>query len=90
MNRFTTLGTLIWTFLGGFSAMVQADEGMWLFNQPPTEFLKSKYSVELSKDWLSHLQNASIRFNNGGSGSFVSSKGLVITNHHIGLSLIHI
>lgn len=84
MNRFTTLGTLIWTFLGGFSAMVQADEGMWLFNQPPTEFLKSKYSVELSKDWLSHLQNASIRFNNGGSGSFVSSKGLVITNHHIG------
>ncbi len=84
MNRFLTLGALIWTFWGGFSVMVQADEGMWLFNQPPTELLKSKYGVELSKEWLGHLQNASIRFNNGGSGSFVSSHGLVITNHHIG------
>jgi hypothetical protein len=31
---------------------------------------------------------ASIRFNNGGSGSFVSPDGLAITNHHIGSDLI--
>ncbi len=84
MRRFPTLVTMIWAILGGVFTMVQADEGMWLFNQPPTELLKAKYGVELSKDWLGHLQNASIRFNNGGSGSFISSKGLVLTNHHIG------
>ena len=64
--------------------MLQADEGMWLFNQPPSNLLKEKYSITLSKDWLEHLQASSIRFNNGGSGSFVSGNGLVITNHHIG------
>jgi len=70
--------------LGPAANMARSDEGMWLFNQPPTSRLKSQYNVELSKDWLEHLQKASIRFNNGGSGSFISSNGLVITNHHIG------
>lgn len=80
-----TIGALLLgALIGGDGTMLQADEGMWLFNQPPTHILKQKYNVSLSSDWLSHLQSSSIRFNNGGSGSFVSSKGLVITNHHIG------
>lgn len=61
-----------------------ADEGMWLFNQAPKELLKRKYNFELTEDWLARAQHASIRFNNGGSGSFVSPNGLVVTNHHIG------
>jgi hypothetical protein len=61
-----------------------ADEGMWLFNAPPLKQLKEKHQFEPSPQWLEHLQKASVRFNSGGSGSFVSPNGLVITNHHVG------
>jgi len=61
-----------------------ADEGMWLFNQPPRALLKSKYQFDATAEWLTHLQQASVRFNSGGSGSFVSEDGLLISNHHVG------
>jgi hypothetical protein len=63
---------------------VQADEGMWLFNNPPRKYLKDKYSIDLTDGWLEHVQKSSVRFNSGGSGSFVSADGLVMTNHHVG------
>src|SRR5881392_1882628 len=68
----------------GFVASAAADEGMWLFNAPPLKQLKEKYQFEPTPQWLEHLQKASVRFNSGGSGSFVSANGLVITNHHVG------
>src|SRR5436853_7142109 len=67
---------------------VRADEGMWLFNNPPLKQLKEKYKFEPTPQWLEHLQKSSIRFNSGGSGSFVSSTGLAITNHHVGLDTL--
>ncbi|MEY2550888.1 MAG: hypothetical protein QOG12_1032 [Verrucomicrobiota bacterium] len=61
---------------------------MWLFTNPPLKQLKEKYHFEPTPQWLEHLQKSSVRFNSGGSGSFVSSNGLCITNHHVGLDTL--
>src|SRR5882672_3503168 len=65
-------------------ARAGADEGMWLFNQPPRQLLKERYQFKATDEWLEHLQRSSIRFNSGGSGSFISEDGLLISNHHVG------
>src|SRR5579871_6924819 len=62
-----------------------ADEGMWTFDNPPKKQLQSKYGFTPTQEWLDHVRLASARFNDGGSGSFVSPHGLVLTNHHIAL-----
>ena len=59
-------------------------EGMWLYNDPPRQLLKEKYDFEPTDIWLEHLQKSSVRFNSGGSGSFVSADGLILSNHHVG------
>src|SRR5712664_360262 len=61
----------------------RADEGMWTFNNVPRAEIKKKYAFEVTDEWLKKVQLASVRFNNGGSGSFVSPNGLVLTNYHI-------
>ena len=60
-----------------------ADEGMWPFNNVPRAEIKKKYGFDVTDEWLRKVQLASVRFNNGGSGSFVSPNGLVLTNYHI-------
>ncbi len=59
------------------------DEGMWTFNNVPRDDIKQKYGFDVTDEWLKKVQLASVRFNNGGSGSFVSPDGLVLTNYHI-------
>jgi Peptidase S46 len=86
-NASRSLRSRAWSILTltiAFGASAFADEGMWLFNSPPLKQLKDKYHFEPARPWLDRLQKASVRFNSGGSGSFVSATGLVITNHHIG------
>ncbi|MBK8916109.1 MAG: S46 family peptidase [Phycisphaerales bacterium] len=65
-----------------------ADEGMWLFNGLPREALQSRYRFEPSAEWLQRVQGSALQFD-GASGSFVSGRGLVLTNHHVGSDQIH-
>ena len=62
-----------------------ADDGMWTFDNPPTKLLQEKYNFTPTQEWLDHIRLSSVRFNDGGSGSFVSPNGLVLTNHHVAL-----
>src|ERR671912_655184 len=65
-----------------------ADEGFWPFNRIPKAAIKQALGVELSEQWIDRVQQASVRFPSG-SGSFVSADGLVLTNHHVSLDLLH-
>ncbi|MEY3459330.1 MAG: hypothetical protein RL215_2487 [Planctomycetota bacterium] len=77
---------VLWLAVAGFcfSVRLAADEGMWLFNDLPRELLREKYGFDAPNTWTEHLMKSSVRFNVGGSGSFISSTGLVLTNHHVG------
>lgn len=86
MKRFLAI-LLAYTFLS--STVALADEGMWLYNAPPKDAIKTKYGFELTQQWLDHVRLSSVRFNNGGSGSFVSADGLTFTNHHVGAECVH-
>ena len=85
MKRFLTI-VLACTFLSATVAL--ADEGMWLYNAPPKDAINAKYGFELTQQWLDHVRLSSVRFNNGGSGSFVSPDGLTFTNHHVGAECV--
>lgn len=76
--------------LGGVMAGVSLarDEGMWLLTSPPRAILKDRYGFEPSAAWLEHMQKAAVRFSTGGSGSIISSDGLVMTNHHVGSDVL--
>ncbi|AOS44610.1 Peptidase S46 [Lacunisphaera limnophila] len=71
------------------ATVLRADDGMWLLTNPPLQDLKAKYGFEPTPAWLEHVQKASVRMNNGGSGSFASADGLVITNHHVASDAIY-
>lgn len=85
MKRFLSF-LLAFAFV--FSNLATADEGMWLYNEPPKAKIKAKYGFELTQQWLDHVRLSSVRFNNGGSGSFVSADGLTFTNHHVGAGCV--
>jgi hypothetical protein len=87
-TRLSILGLIPITIIALATPLALADEGMWLFNAFPSERVEKQYGFPATHAWLDHLQLSSVRFNNGGSGSFVSADGLAFTNHHIGADCI--
>jgi len=72
-------------------ATVLADEGMWRIDQLPRDAIAQKYGVRLSDADLDRLRYAPVRLQAGGSGgtgTFASAHGLILTNHHVALDCI--
>jgi hypothetical protein len=89
MEKFMKAKCLIFALILAVAApLALADEGMWLFNAFPKEKVKAQYGFLPTQQWLDHVRLSSVRFNNGGSGSFVSADGLTFTNHHVGADCI--
>src|SRR5438105_3727914 len=82
VRRYLPIVTLLLLAFAG-ATTIAADEGMWTFDNPPIKQLKDKYNFTPTQQWLDHIRLSSVRFNDGGSGSFVSPNGLVLTNHHV-------
>jgi hypothetical protein len=84
----TLLGGSLTTVIMSLAILVvsipsRADEGMWTFDNVPVKQLQAKYQFVPTQEWLDHVRLSCVRFNDGGSGSFVSAHGLVLTNHHV-------
>jgi V8-like Glu-specific endopeptidase len=58
-----------------------ADEGMWTFDNFPSNTVKEHYGVDITPAWLDHVRLSTIRLTNC-TASFVSPEGLILTNHH--------
>src|SRR5580700_1816223 len=85
MNRLLLLSSGAILSLATLHAPLQAEEGMWTFDNPPTRLVQEKYNFAITQQWLDHVRLSSVRLNDGGSGSFVSPTGLLLTNHHVAL-----
>jgi len=84
--RFMLHGLILFLFISlSVNAFSAPDEGMWTFDNAPIKQLQEKYGFTPTQEWLDHVRLASVRFMDGGSGSFVSPNGLVLTNHHVAM-----
>lgn len=89
MKRFLATAVMLTLSLSLSAHQVRGDEGMYLFNDLPRETLQARYGFSPDQAWADHLRLSSVRFNSGGSGSFISSTGLVLTNHHVASDTLH-
>lgn len=78
MKRFLMLILII-----SMPMTLMANEGLWTFDAVPKGRIEKEYKYHLTDGFLSFMRMATLRMNVGGSGSFVSQDGLIMTNHHI-------
>ncbi len=80
MRRIVLLGfPLMFTL----ASSARADEGLWPFDMVPKADIAKAHNVQLTDAWLDHLRLSTVRISAGGTGSFVSKTGLILTNHHV-------
>ena len=75
--------------LAGVAAL--ADEGMWRLDQLPRDAIAQAYGVRLTDADVQNLHYAPVRIlmgGGGGTGTFASANGLVLTNHHVALDCV--
>src|SRR5438445_12997710 len=72
-----------------FSALLstRANEGLWPIQNAPVDQIQKEINFTPDAAWLQHVRRACVKVTpkgipGGGSGAFVSSSGLVITNRH--------
>ncbi len=49
----------------------------------PRDAIAKAHNVTLTDAWLDHVRLSTVRISVGGTGSFVSKTGLILTNHHV-------
>ncbi len=64
-------------------SIASADEGLWPFDMVPKDAIAKAHGVTLDDKWLEHVRLSTVRLSAGGTGSFVSGTGLILTNHHV-------
>lgn len=82
------VGALIATMVPSSAAQTVSAEAsdldngkMWLFENPPLDYLEATYGFRPDAAWLERARLSALRIP-GCSASFVSPNGLVVTNHH--------
>lgn len=86
---------LLVVFFLGIASLVRADEGMWLpfllekLNERHMKSLGMKMNArDIYNINNGSLKDAIVSFNGGCTGEVISSKGLILTNHHCGFDAI--
>ena len=93
--RSVTRAALLCLGLGAFAAATAAAQTpaasgeypgletgkMWTFDVPPLEYWAQRYNFRPSQAWLDHARLSTARIP-GCTASFVSSDGLIMSNHH--------
>lgn len=84
-------GFIALLIIGPFSLHAQSDMveasrfdygKMWTFEHAPLDYFEDTYGFKPDEQWLEKARMSALRFSSFCSASFISPKGLILTNHH--------